>query len=83
MLRHEFRPGRAVVGIVMLAVAGGYAADAAGTWSVPWTFFLPLFLGGLGLAAAVTWLSYRLRRRREAGRPGPKERPSGRSAPAP
>ncbi|WP_228993266.1 hypothetical protein [Streptomyces sp. DH8] len=66
MLRHEFRPGRAVAGLVMLGLAGGYAADAAGAWDAPWTFFLPLFLGGLGLAAAVTWASYRVRRRREA-----------------
>ncbi|MDQ0794465.1 hypothetical protein QFZ58_002953 [Streptomyces sp. B1I3] len=66
MLRHEFRPGRAVAGAVMLALAGGYAADAAGAWSVPWSFFAPVLLGGLGLAAAVTWGSYRLRRRRDA-----------------
>lgn len=44
----------------------GYAADAAGAWEVPWTFFLPLFLGGLWLAATVTWAAYMLRRRREA-----------------
>ncbi|MEV7653427.1 hypothetical protein AB0O39_04565 [Streptomyces anulatus] len=66
MLRHEFRPGRAVVGLAMLGLAGGYAADAAGAWEVPWTFFLPLFLGGLWLAATVTWAAYMLRRRREA-----------------
>ncbi|MEU0103161.1 hypothetical protein [Streptomyces sp. NPDC006267] len=63
MLRHEFRPGRAVAGLAMLVLAGGYAADAAGAWEVPWTFFLPLFLGGLWLAAAVTWAAYLLRRR--------------------
>ncbi|AEN11897.1 hypothetical protein K373_02277 [Streptomyces sp. DvalAA-21] len=66
MLRHEIRPGRAVAGLVMLALAGGYAADAAGSWRVPWTFFLPLFFGGLWLAATVTWVSYRMRRRRDA-----------------
>ncbi len=66
MLRHEMRPGRAVAGVVMLALAAGYAADAAGTWDVPWTFFFPLFFGGLWLAATVTWVSYRLRRRRDA-----------------
>ncbi|WSC94388.1 hypothetical protein OG909_20105 [Streptomyces sp. NBC_01754] len=65
MLRHEFRPGRAVVGLVMLALAGGYAADATGAWHVPWTFFLPLFLGGLWLALTATWVGYRMRRRRE------------------
>lgn len=66
MLRHEIRPGRAVAGLTMLALAGGYAADAAGAWNVPWTFTAPVLLGGLGLSAAVTWLSYRLRRRRDA-----------------
>jgi hypothetical protein len=66
VLRHEIRPGRAVAGIVMLALAAGYAADAAGAWDVPWTFFVPLFAGGLWAAVTVTWVSYRLRRRRDA-----------------
>ncbi|MEI7033066.1 hypothetical protein [Streptomyces pratensis] len=66
MLLHEFRPGRAVAGLAMLALAGGYAADAAGVWEAPWTFFLPLFLGGLGLAATATWGAYLIRRRRAA-----------------
>ncbi|MFF8742606.1 MULTISPECIES: hypothetical protein [Streptomyces] len=66
MPRHEFRPGRAVAGLTMLGLAGGYAADAAGSWDAPWAFFLPLFLGGLWLAATVTWVAYRVRRRREA-----------------
>jgi hypothetical protein len=66
VLRHEIRPGRAVAGLVMLTLAAGYAADAAGAWTVPWTFFAPVFAGGLWLAATVTWVSYRLRRRREA-----------------
>ncbi|MEU0128536.1 MULTISPECIES: hypothetical protein [unclassified Streptomyces] len=66
MPRHETKPGRAVAGLVMLTLAGGYAADAAGVWDAPWTFFAPVFLGGLWLAATVTWVSYRLRRRRAA-----------------
>jgi len=66
VLRHEFRPGRAVAGLAMLGLAGGYAADAAGAWEVPWTFFLPVFLGGLWLAATATWAAYMLRRRRDA-----------------
>ncbi|MFD0420269.1 hypothetical protein [Streptomyces parvus] len=66
MLRHEFRPGRAVAGLVMLGLAAGYAADAAGAWEVPWAFFLPLFFGGLWLAATVTCAAYMLRRRRAA-----------------
>ncbi|MER5279697.1 hypothetical protein ABT025_28735 [Streptomyces sp. NPDC002809] len=66
MLRHEFRPGRAVAGVVMLVLAGGYAADAADLWNAPWAFFVPLFVGGLWLAATVTWIAYRIRRRRVA-----------------
>ncbi|MFE4694534.1 hypothetical protein ACFRH6_31350 [Streptomyces sp. NPDC056749] len=68
MPRHEFRPGRAVAGLVMLTLAGGYAADAAGAWDAPWAFFAPVFLGGLWLAATATWVSYRARRRRQARR---------------
>ncbi|MEU0302817.1 hypothetical protein ABZ252_25610 [Streptomyces sp. NPDC006175] len=78
MLRHEIRPGRAVAGLVMLTLAAGYAADATGAWNAPWTFFAPVFLGGLWLAATVTWVNYRLRRRRgarkasaDASAPGP------------
>ncbi|MFE4450471.1 hypothetical protein [Streptomyces sp. NPDC056796] len=69
MLRHEIRPGRAVAGLAMLALAGGYAADAAGAWTAPWAFFAPVLLGGLGLAAVTTWVSYRLRRRRDREAP--------------
>ncbi|MFI8002010.1 hypothetical protein [Streptomyces sp. NPDC086010] len=66
MLRHDFRPGRAVAGLVMLALAGGYAADAAGVWHAPLAFFAPVLVGGLWLAATAAWVNYRLRRRREA-----------------
>ncbi|WEH35463.1 hypothetical protein PZB75_20125 [Streptomyces sp. AM 4-1-1] len=68
MPRHEVRPGRAVAGVVMLALAGCYAAEAAGAWSLTWYFFVPLLCGGLSLAATATWLSYGLRRRSEARR---------------
>ncbi|WNI22943.1 hypothetical protein [Streptomyces sp. ITFR-16] len=66
MPRHEFRPGRAVAGLVMLTLAAGYAADAAGLWEAPWVFFVPVFVGGLWLAATATWTAYRIRRRRAA-----------------
>ncbi|MEU0137145.1 hypothetical protein ABZ172_24425 [Streptomyces sp. NPDC006296] len=66
MLRHEIRPGRAVAGLVMLTLTAGYAADAAGLWNAPWTFFVPVFVGGLWLAATATWVSYRVRRRHAA-----------------
>lgn len=66
MARHEVRPGRAVAGLVMLTLAGGYAADAADRWEAPWAFFVAVFVGGLWLAALVTWVAYRIRRRRVA-----------------
>ncbi|MFE7425898.1 MULTISPECIES: hypothetical protein [unclassified Streptomyces] len=68
MLLHEIRPGRAVAGLVMLALAAGYAGDAAGAWDAPWVFFFPLFFGGLWLATTVTWVNYVIRRRRDARR---------------
>jgi hypothetical protein len=68
VLRHEIRPGRAVAGLAMLTLAGGYAADAVGAWNVPWTFFASVLLGGLWLAATTTWMSYWMRRRRESGK---------------
>ncbi|THA74953.1 hypothetical protein E6R60_18060 [Streptomyces sp. A0642] len=66
MPSREFRPGRGVAGLVMLTLAAGYAADAAGMWDAPWTFFVPVLVGGLWLAATVTWVNYRIRRRRVA-----------------
>ncbi|WLQ35792.1 hypothetical protein P8A18_21250 [Streptomyces castrisilvae] len=66
MPRHEFRPGRAVAGLVMLALAAGYAGDAAGFWDAPPEFFIGLFTGGLWTALLVTWIGYRIRRRRAA-----------------
>ncbi|WUS98753.1 hypothetical protein OHA46_19680 [Streptomyces sp. NBC_00708] len=68
MPRHEFRPGRAVAGLVMLALAAGYTTDAAGLWDAPPQFFVALFAGGLWTAAWVTWIGYRIRRRRAVRR---------------
>lgn len=64
MTRHDFRPGRAVAGLVMLGLAAGYAADAAGVWHAPLTFFVALFAGGLCISVLTTWVAYRIRRRR-------------------
>ncbi|ROQ66688.1 hypothetical protein EDD93_1096 [Streptomyces sp. 840.1] len=64
MLRHEIRPGRAVAGLVMLGLAAGYAADAAGAWHAPLTFFVALFTAGLWVSVLTTWAAYRIRRRR-------------------
>ncbi|WP_312846084.1 hypothetical protein [Streptomyces sp. WAC05374] len=64
--RHEFRPGRLVLGATGLAVAALYAGDAAGSWETPWYAALPLLCAGLVLAGMAGWIGYRARRRRAA-----------------
>lgn len=66
MLLHEFRPGRLLVGLTALALAAVYAGDAAGAWTTPWYAVIPVLCGGLGTASLVTWVAYRIRRRRSA-----------------
>lgn len=73
MLLHEFRPGRALAGLTLLALSAGYAADWAGAWQAPWVFFVAVLGGGLFLAAVAAWVAYRLRRRR-GGRSAPSEK---------
>lgn len=63
MLVHEFRPGRLVLGLAALTLAGLYAGDAAGSWSVAWYLVIPVLCGALGLAALTTWIAYGIRRR--------------------
>lgn len=63
MLLHEFRPGRLVAGGTAVALAVMYAGDAANAWAIPWYGVIPVLCGGLGVAALVTWVAYRVRRR--------------------
>ncbi|MGW7429386.1 hypothetical protein ACWGIN_07525 [Streptomyces sp. NPDC054861] len=63
MLLHEFRPGRLVAGATALALAVLYAGDAADAWVTPWYGVIPVLWGGLVVAALVTWVAYRIRRR--------------------
>ncbi|MFC8504778.1 hypothetical protein ACFU3J_10495 [Streptomyces sp. NPDC057411] len=63
MLVHEFRPGRLVLGLAALALAGLYAGDAAGRWSVGWFLVIPVLGGALVLAALTSWIAYGVRRR--------------------
>ncbi|MFI8519086.1 hypothetical protein ACIGEZ_14835 [Streptomyces sp. NPDC085481] len=63
MLVHEFRPGRLILGLAALALAGLFAADAAGALSVAWYMVIPVLCGALGLAALATWVAYLVRRR--------------------
>ncbi|WP_308377770.1 hypothetical protein [Streptomyces sp. ISL-98] len=61
--RHEFRPGKLIIGLVMAGTAGAYLGDAAGAWQTPSYVALPAVCFGLLLAGAATWVSYGLRRR--------------------
>ncbi|MDL5203329.1 hypothetical protein [Streptomyces sp. ALI-76-A] len=83
MLRHEFQPGRLVVGL-FLALAGViYAGDAGGLWETPWFAVIPLVVIGLFLAGAVGFLTRTIRRRRRAGRTDTRATASGARLEAP
>ncbi|MER5375772.1 MULTISPECIES: hypothetical protein [unclassified Streptomyces] len=71
MLRHEFRPGRLVAGVVFTVVGVLYAGDAGGRWETPWFVVVPVVVGGLVLAGATGAVSRSLRRRREPARATP------------
>ncbi|MFF3845161.1 hypothetical protein [Streptomyces sp. NPDC002328] len=64
MLRHEFRPGRLVAGVVFTLAGVIYAGDAGGLWDTPWFVMIPVVVGGLSLAGATGMLTRSLRRRR-------------------
>ncbi|MEU4352003.1 hypothetical protein [Streptomyces sp. NPDC023838] len=64
MPRHEFRPGRLIAGVVMLATAALFAGDAADAWQTPWYRAIPLVCGGLSLAGLANWIAYGVRKRR-------------------
>ncbi|WTL25086.1 hypothetical protein OG875_11045 [Streptomyces sp. NBC_01498] len=66
MLRHEFRPGKLVAGLVVTGAATVFAGDAGGWWDTPWFVMIPIICGGLSLASAVSMADYRMRRRRLA-----------------
>ncbi|WUH53624.1 hypothetical protein OG432_12550 [Streptomyces sp. NBC_00442] len=66
MQRHEFRPGRVVAGLALIATAVLFAGDAAGRWNTPSPVVIPLICGGLGIASLVSWVDYGFRRRRLA-----------------
>ncbi|WUX67681.1 hypothetical protein OG627_12540 [Streptomyces sp. NBC_01429] len=68
MPRHEFKPGRLIVGLTALGAAVPYLGDAAGVWHAPWYLALVVVWDGLCLAALATWVNYRIRRRRPASK---------------
>ncbi|MEU3032648.1 hypothetical protein ACPCBC_18090 [Streptomyces incarnatus] len=63
MLRHEFRPGKLVAGLFLIAAGVVYAGDAGGLWKAPWFAIVPLVIGGLCLAGAAATLDRVIRGR--------------------
>lgn len=66
MLRHEFHPGKLVLGLFLLIAAIAYAGDAGGAWDTPWFVAFPLLMAGLLLAGAAAAVSYGIRGRTTA-----------------
>jgi hypothetical protein len=66
VLRHEFLPGRAVLGLTLLGTVAVYAADEANAWDTPWWALIPVLFCGLFVAAAAGLIGYGIRRRRRA-----------------
>ncbi|KNB51562.1 hypothetical protein [Streptomyces caatingaensis] len=63
MRRHDFEPGRLIVGLVLLGGGLAYLLEAAGRWHFPAYALLPALVGGLCLAGAVPSVTYLVRRR--------------------
>ncbi|MEU2621188.1 hypothetical protein ABZ642_24110 [Streptomyces sp. NPDC007157] len=66
MLRHEFQPGRLIVGVFLTATGVAYAGDAAGLWTTEWFAVIPLMVVGLFLAGVTAVLTRAIRRHRRA-----------------
>ncbi|MER6080349.1 hypothetical protein [Streptomyces sp. NPDC001833] len=64
MLRHEFQPGRLVVGVFLTAAGVAYAGDAGGWWDTEWFAVIPVTVVGLFLAGVTAALTRAIRRRR-------------------
>ncbi|MFC5723874.1 hypothetical protein ACFP1Z_27285 [Streptomyces gamaensis] len=78
MRRHEFEPGKLVVGLVLLGGCAAYLAAARGVWHFPFFALLPALGVGFCAAGAVSFLAYLMRRRRSRG-----TEPTGPDGPGP
>ncbi|MER5782115.1 hypothetical protein ABT104_10385 [Streptomyces mobaraensis] len=74
MRRHEFEPGKLIIGLVLVAGGLAYLAAAAGRWHFPAFALLPALVGGLCLAGAASSVGFLVRRHRAARALGRAER---------
>ncbi|MGI5339573.1 hypothetical protein ACQEVS_20365 [Streptomyces sp. CA-181903] len=74
MRRHEFEPGKLIIGLVLVGGGLAYLAAAAGRWRFPAFALLPALVGGLCLAGATSSVGFLIRRHRAARARGPVER---------
>lgn len=64
MPRHDFEPGKLVVGLVLLGGCLAYLAAAGGRWDFPSYLLLPVMVAGFCVAGAVSALAFAVRRHR-------------------
>lgn len=67
MWRHDFEPGKVVVGLVLIGGCLAYLAAADGWWHFPSYLLLPVMVAGFCVAGAVSSLAYAIRRHRARG----------------
>lgn len=70
MPRHEFQPGRLILGVFLTGAAVAYAGDAGGLWDTAWFAVIPVVVCGLFLAGTAALLARVIRRRRARNRTG-------------
>ncbi|WP_058045861.1 hypothetical protein [Streptomyces roseifaciens] len=68
MRRHDFEPGKLVVGLVLLGCAVAYLGAARGDLHFPSYVLLPVLGAGFCLAGVVSSVAFAVRRRKGAGR---------------
>ncbi|MCQ8769260.1 hypothetical protein [Streptomyces telluris] len=68
MGRHDFEPGKLVVGLVLLGCAVAYLGAARGDLHFPSYMLLPVLGAGFCLAGVVSSVAFAVRRRRDPDR---------------
>ncbi|MEH6377615.1 hypothetical protein V7793_25250 [Streptomyces sp. KLMMK] len=68
MRRHDFEPGKLVVGLVLLGCAVAYLGAARGDLHFPSYVLLPVLGAGFCLAGVVSSVAFTLRRKKDTDR---------------